>query len=101
MPDEEAAAHMLLGHALLRAGDAAAAREHLERSVTMRERLDAPESLWLAQARLYLAQCLHRSGDRAGAQRLVDLAVAAHRQHAVVGPQYRSLLSHTRTLIST
>lgn len=101
MPDEEAAAHMLLGVALLRAGDPAAAREHLERSVAMRERLDAPESPWLAQARLYLAQCLHRSGDRAAARRLLDLAASAHREQAALGPQHRELLAQTRALITT
>ncbi len=101
MPDEEAAAHMLLGFALMRAGDAAAAREHLERAVAMREQLDSAESPWLAQARLYLAQCLHRSGDRAGAQRMLDLAAAAHRKHAVLGPQHRELLAQTRSLLAT
>lgn len=101
MPDEEAAAHMLLGVALMRAGDPAAAREHLERSVAMRERMDAEESLWLAQARLHLAQSICRSGDRAAARRLTDLAAAAHRQHAVLGPQHRTLLTETRTLIAS
>jgi tetratricopeptide (TPR) repeat protein len=101
MPDEEAAAHMLLGVALMSAGDAAAAREHLERSVEMRERLDAPASPWLAEARLYLAQSLHRCGDRAAARRMLDLAAAAHRQHAMLGPQHRNLLTQTRTLIAT
>jgi serine/threonine-protein kinase len=101
MPDEEAAAHMLLGVALMRVGEPAAAREHLERAVEMRERLDAPESPWLAQARLYLAQSLYRSGDRAGARRLLELAAAAHRQQAVLGRQHRDLLAQTRALIST
>ncbi len=101
MPDEEAAAHMLLGVALMRAGDPAAARGHLERAVAMREQMDAAESLWLAQARLYLAQCLYRSADRAAARRMLDLAAAAHRQHAVLGPQHRDLLTQTRTLIAS
>ena len=100
MPDEEAAAHLLLGVALMRAGDFASAREHLQHAVEMRERMDAPESLWLAQARLYLAQCLQRSGDRAGAQRMLDLAAAAHRQQAVLGPQHRDLLAQTRNLLA-
>jgi tetratricopeptide (TPR) repeat protein len=101
MPDEEAAAHMLLGVALMRAGDPAAAREHLERAVTLRERMDAAESPWLAQARLYLAQGLHRSGDHAGARRMLDLAAAAHREHAALAAQYRDLLAQTRALIAT
>ena len=101
MPDEEAAAHMLLGVALMRDGDPAAAREHLERAVALRERMDAAESPWLAQARLYLAQGLHRSGDRPGARRMLELAAAAHREHAALGPQYRDLLAQTRALITT
>ena len=85
----------------MRSGDPAAAREYLERSVAMRERLDAPESPWLAQARLYLAQSLYRGGDRAGARRMLDLAAAAHRQQTVLGPQHRDLLAQTRALIAT
>jgi eukaryotic-like serine/threonine-protein kinase len=101
MPDEEAAAHMWLGVALMRSGDPAAAREYLERSVAMRERLDAPESPWLAQARLYLAQSLYKGGDRTGARRMLDLAAAAHRQQTLLGPQHRDLLAQTRALIAT
>jgi hypothetical protein len=85
----------------MRAGDPAAAREYLERSVAMRERLDAPESPWLAQARLYLSQCLHRSGDRAAARRMLELAASAHAEQAVLGSQHRELLAQTRALIKT
>jgi serine/threonine-protein kinase len=101
MPDEEAAALMLLGVALMRAGDPAAAREPLEQAVAMRERMDAAEGPWLAQARLHLAQALHRSGDRAAARRLLELAASAHREQAVLGRQHRDLLAQTRTLITT
>ena len=101
MPDEEAAAHLLLGIALMRSGDPTAARGHLEHSVAMRERMDATESLWLAQARLYFAQCLHRLADHAAARRMMDLAAAAHRQHTVLGPQHRNLLTETRALIAS
>jgi serine/threonine protein kinase/tetratricopeptide (TPR) repeat protein len=99
MPDEEAAAHMLLGIALLNTNDAAGARPHLERAVTMRESMDAPESPRLAQARLHLAQALHRTGDRAAARTLLDLASEAHRAHARLAPQHHSLLTQTRTLL--
>jgi serine/threonine-protein kinase len=93
MPDEEAAARMLLGSALLAGGDAGAAKPHLEAAVTMRERMDAPESLWLAEARLYLAMALHASGDRAGARRLLGLAEGAYRTQGRVGPAYTRLLA--------
>jgi eukaryotic-like serine/threonine-protein kinase len=100
MPDEEAAAHMLLGAALLQKGDKAQAREHLERAVTMRERMDAPESLWLAEARLHLARFRHAIGDRARARALLDLATQAHQAHAHVGPQFRTFLQQTRAVLA-
>jgi len=97
MPDQIAAGHMLLGAALLSGGDAVAARPHLETAVKMRESMDAPESLWLAEARLYLARGLHATGDRAGARRQLDLAASAHRVQGRVGPQYAQQLAETRS----
>ena len=99
LPDQEAGAHLLLGVALLRAGDAASARAELERALGMRESMDAPESLWLAEVRLYFAQALQALGDSPGARRQVSLAEAAHRAQAHVGPQYSSLLAATRTRV--
>ncbi|HET9863619.1 MAG TPA: protein kinase [Steroidobacteraceae bacterium] len=100
MPDEEAAAHMLSGVALLRAGDVAAARTHLEQAVAMRERMDAPQSLWLAEARLYLAQSRHAAGHRDEARQLLALAQDALRTQGRVGPQYVRLLADTRATLS-
>lgn len=57
LKDEEAAAHMLLGVALRGSGEPDAAKLHLERAVAMREKLDAPESPWLAEARRCLTGC--------------------------------------------
>ena len=93
MPDEEASARMLLGAALLAGGEPRAARPHLETAVAMRERMDAPESLWLAESRLYLAMALHADGDRVGARRLLGLAEDAYRTQGKVGPQYTRLLA--------
>ncbi|HEU5135725.1 MAG TPA: protein kinase [Steroidobacteraceae bacterium] len=89
--DQEAAARMLLGVALLRSGDVAAARPELGRALRMRESMDAPQSLWLAEARLHLADALQASGDASGASRLVALAEAAHRTQGRVGPQFARL----------
>jgi ATP/maltotriose-dependent transcriptional regulator MalT len=100
MPDEEAAARMLSGIAVLRAGDAAAGRLHLEKAVAMRERMDAPQSLWLAEARLYLAQARHTGGDHAAARHLLALAEDAYRAQGRVGPQYARLLADTRATLS-
>jgi eukaryotic-like serine/threonine-protein kinase len=98
MPDEEAAAHMLLGVALVRADKVQEAQPHLEQAVTMREPMDAPESLLLAEARLYLAQQRHLAGQRAAARELVVKAADAFRMQASVGPQYRQLLAQTRQI---
>jgi len=100
MPDEQAAAHMLLGVALMRAGRLPDAQSHLEKAVNLRERMDAPGSLVLAEARLYLAQQQFRAGERANARQLVEQAANAHRMQPYVGPQYRELLADTRRLIS-
>lgn len=99
MPDEEAAAHMLLGVALLRAGKVQEAQSHLETAVAMRERMDAMESPLLAEARLYLAQQQHLAREREAARRLISQAVAAHGMQQV-GPQHRQLLADTRHMTS-
>jgi len=99
MPDEEAAAHMLLGVALMRAGRVLEAQPHLEKAVILRERMDAPESLLLAETRLYLAQQQHRAGERASSRKLVEQAANAYRMQQYVGPRYRELLAETRRLI--
>ncbi|WP_129641232.1 serine/threonine-protein kinase [Peristeroidobacter agariperforans] len=101
MPDEEAAANMLLGVALLRAGKVQEAGAHLQKAVAIRERMDAPESLLLAETRLHLAQQQHRAGERANARALTQQATTAFQMQPYVGPQYRELLSETRRMIST
>ena len=98
-PDEKAATHMLLGVALTRAGQQQEAQPHLEKAVAMRERMDAPESPLLAEARLYLAQQQHLAGQRDAARKLVDRAAHSH-QLQQVGPQYRALLTQTRETIA-
>jgi len=100
MPDEIAAGHMLLGAALLADGDAAGARPHFETAVQMREAMDVPQSLWLAEARLYLARGLQATGDMAGARRQLQLAADAHRVQGRVGPQYARQLTETRAALS-
>jgi tetratricopeptide (TPR) repeat protein len=98
MPDEEAAAHMLLGVALMRDGRVAEAGPHLARAVAMRERMDARESPLLAEARLHLAQQQHLAGARESARKLAREAGDAHRAQPSVGPQYRTLLAETEQM---
>ena len=94
-PDEEAATHMLLGVALTRASKLQEAQPHLEKAVAMRERMDAPQSPLLAEARLYLAQQQHLAGQHDAARKLIDQAARAH-QRQPFGPQYHALLAQTR-----
>jgi serine/threonine-protein kinase len=100
LADEEPAAHLLLGVALARGGELRAALPELEIAVQARERMDAPESLWLAEARLHLAETQWRAGQRAAAARLLGLARQAHQAQPYVGPQYSRHLSTARKLIS-
>jgi serine/threonine protein kinase/tetratricopeptide (TPR) repeat protein len=100
MPDEEAAANMLLGAALMNAGDLRQAQPYLEKAVEMRARMDAPESPLLAEARLYLAQQRIHAGVRTDARELLALAAQALDAHPV-GPRYQRLLTETRARVST
>ncbi|MBB6094938.1 serine/threonine-protein kinase [Povalibacter uvarum] len=100
MPDEEVTAHMLSGIGLMRQGKLLEAETHLKQAVTMRERMDAPESLWLAEARLYLAQQQYLAGNRDVARGLVDRAAEAHQTQAHLGPQHRELMKETRRIVS-
>jgi len=100
MPDESAAAHMLLGRALLQAGDAQAARPYFATAVGMREKMDAPQNLWLAEARLYQALGLHAQGESAPARALLALAEQAHLTQGQVGPQFSRLLVQARTTLA-
>jgi tetratricopeptide (TPR) repeat protein len=95
MPDEEAAAHMLLGASLVRAGKLPEAKPHLEKAVEMRARMDAPNSPLLAEARVYLAQQRQGAGAPNEAHALIAEARRAFAAQQV-GPQFRSLLSETR-----
>ena len=95
MPDEEAAANMLLGAALSRAGKLQEAKPHLDKAVAMRVRMDAPDSPALAEARLYLAQQRQGEGARDEASALVAEAARALGAHQA-GPQFQRLLSDTR-----
>ncbi len=99
MPDEEINAHLLCGIGFMRQSKLAEAEKHLKHAVQERERMDAPESLWLAEARLYLAQQQHLAGNRDVARELVRRAAEAHRMQAHVGPQHRDLMREARRIV--
>ncbi|HSW03594.1 protein kinase domain-containing protein [Aquabacterium sp.] len=56
-----------LGRLTLQAGRPDAAKPRLARALALRERIDAPDSPWLAQARRSLAECAAASGRQAAA----------------------------------
>jgi serine/threonine-protein kinase len=93
MPDEEAAAHQALAQAQLALGRWDQARAEASLAVGHRERMDAPESLWLADARLVLAEAHWRAGDRSAARELVKLVRGAHAAQPQIGPQYKARLA--------
>jgi eukaryotic-like serine/threonine-protein kinase len=95
MPDEEAAANMLLGVALSGTGKLPDARPYLQKAVDMRARMDAPDSPLLAEARLYLAR--QRAADGAPDEARALIADAERALSAQpVDPRLHRLLAETR-----
>ncbi|HET7791961.1 MAG TPA: tetratricopeptide repeat protein, partial [Rhizobacter sp.] len=91
-PRLEAEATLRLGHALQRGGDPRTARAYLERSLALREAAEAPDSPWLAEARVGLADCLVDLGERTLARGLVEQAVRAQAAHNELGAHFRAPL---------
>ncbi len=88
----EAEVRRTLGWAQLLDGDVATAIEPLRRAVALRAGSDAPESPWLAQTQLDLAECLWKAGQRAGARALVAAVRANLARHAELGKQFTAPL---------
>jgi serine/threonine protein kinase/TolA-binding protein len=92
LPDQEAQTVRLLGAALTRSGQATAAEPHLRRAIELRELLDAPESFWLAEARISLAVALIAQQRLAEARQLLELAAAAQARQPALSNEYREPL---------
>jgi serine/threonine-protein kinase len=73
-----------VGRLYLAVGEVARARVWLTSAVRLRETLDAPNSLWLADADIALAEALLASGQNADAEALLARAEAIHA--ATLGP---------------
>jgi tetratricopeptide (TPR) repeat protein len=91
-PRLEAEAALRLGQAEQRAGDLGSARVHLDRALELREATDAPNSPWLAEVRIALADCLLDMGERKAARALVEKAQAAHAANADLGEHFKAPL---------
>jgi len=92
VPDQEAGAARLLGASLLRLGHTPEAEVPLRRAVELRELSDDPDSIWLAEARISLADWLLTEGRVPEARRLLELAAVAQSHQPAVGAQYRGPL---------
>ena len=77
-------------------GDLTAARPLLEQAVRLRGERGTPESPWLAEARVALADCLISQGETASARRLLAQAEAAFASNAPLGRQFLYPLEQVR-----
>jgi tetratricopeptide (TPR) repeat protein len=95
----EAQTRRLLGEALRRAGKLADAETHLRRAVELRLSLDDPDSPWLAQARIDLAECLIRRHRTSEARALLEMAALAQSHQPHLRESYRRELDQARAML--
>jgi serine/threonine-protein kinase len=100
LPDQEAQTARLLGEALARLGKSAEAEPHLRRALELREQLDDPDSVWLAEARISVAATLIARQQLPEASKLLELAAAAHAHQPALSNQYRAPLRATQVLLA-
>jgi serine/threonine-protein kinase len=84
----EANALLALGESLRRGGKAQTAVSLLRQALSLRLATDEPNSAWLAQIRISLAQCLLDLNQNAEAKKLYEQASASQSQHADLGLQF-------------
>jgi tetratricopeptide (TPR) repeat protein/predicted Ser/Thr protein kinase len=96
LPDQEAGALRLLGVSLLRLGRSAEAEVPLRRALELREQIDDPDGIWLAQARISFAEWLLEGGRAAEARHLLERAALAQSRQPALGLPYREELALAR-----
>jgi tetratricopeptide (TPR) repeat protein/tRNA A-37 threonylcarbamoyl transferase component Bud32 len=94
--EQEAEARYLLGVAESHLTQIRDAEVQLRRAVELRTALDVPDSPWLAQVRIGLADCLIRKRRAGEARRLLDLAALAQSRQAALAEPYRFQLRAAR-----
>lgn len=87
---------LVQGRAYLRLGLQDRALAALIRAVALSSELFGPDSPALADARVALAECLLRLGDRMQATALMQQASLTHGRHAMVAEHYRRPLQELR-----
>ncbi len=106
MPDQEAEVHLRLGQLAVLDAEARGpsgpsgplapdALRHLEHAARMRAAMDAPESVWLAEARLWLARARWQNGERDAARALLGQARDGLAHHPSLAARYLELLRET------
>ena len=98
--ENRARVDLVLGRLLLRAGDAPAAQARLARAVALRERIDVPDSPWLADARLSLAESLVDLRQAEPARALLDGVAGALATHPRAGELNARLVALRARLIA-
>jgi tetratricopeptide (TPR) repeat protein len=95
----EALSRRLIGEALRRSGRIPEAEVQLRRAVELRETLDVPDSPWLAQARINLAECLIGKNQRREARSLLKMAAVAQSHQPLLRESYRHELEDARAML--
>jgi tetratricopeptide (TPR) repeat protein len=95
----EAQTRRLLGEALRQSGMLTDAEVHLRRAVELRQSLDDPDSPWLAQARINLAECLIARHQTRDARALLDMAGVAQSHQPLLRESYRRELAGARAML--
>jgi TolA-binding protein len=97
--EQEALTRRLLGEALRRSGRLAEAEIQLRRAVELRQSLDDPDSPWLAQARINLAECLTAAHQTTEARSLLEAAAVAQSHQPRLRESYRRELQDARATL--
>jgi hypothetical protein len=84
----DADVQLMLGRTRLALRDSVEAGDPSRRAVALREATDAPDSPWLAQTQVVLAEYLWLSGQRASARTLAEKVRANMASHAQLGRQF-------------
>ena len=85
----EADALLRLGQAQQKSGELKAARANLERALKLRAINDDPQSPWLAETGIALADCVADLGERGPAMALLAKAKAIHAAHRELGEHFK------------
>lgn len=93
IPEREAIGARLLGASYVQLGRPEQGEAYLRRAVQLREQLDYPDSIWLAEARISLAEALLAEGRIPEARQLMERAAAAERHQPALGVAFKGQLA--------